>query len=349
VSAAPAAQKGPLAAIRRGPPGHGRRLLDAIAAFERFPALGYSRDRLIRLLGRPVADDEIVGVIESDPALTIGVLALANKGRKPADPICGVPAAFTELSSEDLGELASALPTYDYLSAPSGWGGVARSFRLHAIATLRATERLLAEGHGDNRDALRVAALLHDIGKPVLLHAYGRYGATGGSPAERALAERTEWGMDHTTVGGVLARRLGLPACVASLIEGHHADDAEGDSAVLQVADMLAHFAVGSRVEPRELVKAAAALGLKGDALDAVLYELPSGAARPRRIQPSPLTKQQTAAIRLLAKGERYKQIGQQLGLATSTVRSHLFNAYTRLGVSDRTQAVLVATERGWL
>jgi DNA-binding NarL/FixJ family response regulator len=155
--------------------------------------------------------------------------------------------------------------------------------------------------------------------------------------------------MDHTTVGGVLARRLGLPTCVATLIERHHADDAEGDAAVLKVADMLAHFAVGSRVDPRDLERAAAALGLTGDALDAVLYELPRGATRPRRIQASPLTKQQTAAIRLLAKGERYKEIGQQLGLATSTVRSHLFNAYTRLGVSDRTQAVLVATERGWL
>jgi DNA-binding NarL/FixJ family response regulator len=35
--------------------------------------------------------------------------------------------------------------------------------------------------------------------------------------------------------------------------------------------------------------------------------------------------------------------------VSVSTVRGHLHNAYRRLGVVDRTQAVLVARRRGWL
>jgi DNA-binding NarL/FixJ family response regulator len=44
-----------------------------------------------------------------------------------------------------------------------------------------------------------------------------------------------------------------------------------------------------------------------------------------------------------------YKQIAAELGLSTSTVRTHLHNVYGKLGAMDRAQAVLIATERGWI
>jgi DNA-binding CsgD family transcriptional regulator len=37
------------------------------------------------------------------------------------------------------------------------------------------------------------------------------------------------------------------------------------------------------------------------------------------------------------------------LGLSASTVRSHLHRIYTRIGVADRTQAVLLARDCGWI
>ena len=53
--------------------------------------------------------------------------------------------------------------------------------------------------------------------------------------------------------------------------------------------------------------------------------------------------------LKRLAKGMVYKQIASELGLSTSTVRTHLHNIYGKLGAVDRAQAVLIATERGWL
>jgi len=50
-----------------------------------------------------------------------------------------------------------------------------------------------------------------------------------------------------------------------------------------------------------------------------------------------------------LAEGKVYKQIAHELTLSTSTVRTHLHNIYGKLGAVDRAQAVLIATERGWL
>jgi DNA-binding NarL/FixJ family response regulator len=53
--------------------------------------------------------------------------------------------------------------------------------------------------------------------------------------------------------------------------------------------------------------------------------------------------------LRRLAAGRVYKQIASELGLSTSTVRTHLHNIYGKLGAVDRAQAVLIAVERGWL
>jgi DNA-binding NarL/FixJ family response regulator len=53
--------------------------------------------------------------------------------------------------------------------------------------------------------------------------------------------------------------------------------------------------------------------------------------------------------LRRLAGGGVYKQIAHELELSVSTVRSHLHNVYCKLGVLNRAQAVLLATERDWV
>lgn len=69
---------------------------------------------------------------------------------------------------------------------------------------------------------------------------------------------------------------------------------------------------------------------------------------RPRRASACPMTSR-VDVLRRLARGRVYKQIATDLGMSTSTVRTHLHNVYRKLDVLDRAQAVLVATERGWL
>jgi DNA-binding NarL/FixJ family response regulator len=53
--------------------------------------------------------------------------------------------------------------------------------------------------------------------------------------------------------------------------------------------------------------------------------------------------------VQKLAEGKVYKEIAGDFGLQVSTVRTHLYNTYRKLGVADRAQAVLLATSRGWL
>jgi putative nucleotidyltransferase with HDIG domain len=199
-----------------------------------------------------------------------------------------------------------------------------------------------------------VTALLHDIGKLVLMHAYpgypGQVHGTARTPEERIHRERRELGVDHALVGGVLARRWGLPKAVASVIERHHSDDATGEAAFVRLADMLAHYSQGGAVSPTELLRCARSIGLGPTELRAVMYDLPyPSTGRTRQIDPCPLSSREVEVLKRLAEGKVYKQIAHELELSTSTVRTHLHNIYGKLGAVDRAQAVLIATERGWL
>ena len=63
--------------------------------------------------------------------------------------------------------------------------------------------------------------------------------------------------------------------------------------------------------------------------------------------QPDPLTERETEILRLMASGYSNKEIANSLGVAEGTVKNHVSNILSKLGVRDRTRAVLKAFELG--
>lgn len=59
------------------------------------------------------------------------------------------------------------------------------------------------------------------------------------------------------------------------------------------------------------------------------------------------LSPREMDVLRLLARGLSNKEIATQLGLVVGTVKIHVANIFTKLGVSDRTQALVTAVKRG--
>jgi putative nucleotidyltransferase with HDIG domain len=356
VPASPPSTPSVEAAQRRHNEGHGRRLTAAFEALEAYPALAESRNRVLRLLTEErTSAAEMVSAVESDTALVIAVLRLANQAEgKSKGKVDNVVKAAELLSPEAVQALAARTRTFDFFERSGVWDLAPEQFRLHGLATQRAADRLATELNYGNRDRLMVTALLHDVGKLVLLHAYPGYPQQVHGPArtpeERLQRERRELGVDHALVGGVLARRWGLPKSIASTIERHHADDAPEEAALVRLADMLAHYGQGAAISPAELLKSARQVDMAPAALRRVMYELPYPQnGRQRQIDPCPLSERELEVLKRLATGKVYKQIASELSLSTSTVRTHLHNIYGKLGAVDRAQAVLVATERGWI
>ena len=65
--------------------------------------------------------------------------------------------------------------------------------------------------------------------------------------------------------------------------------------------------------------------------------------------RPDPLTERETEILRLMAGGYSNKEIANSLGVAEGTVKNHVSNILSKMGVRDRTRAVLKAFEMALL
>ncbi len=65
--------------------------------------------------------------------------------------------------------------------------------------------------------------------------------------------------------------------------------------------------------------------------------------------QPDPLTERETEILRLMAGGYSNKEIARAFNVAEGTVKNHVSNVLSKMGVRDRTRAVLKAFELGVL
>ena len=62
---------------------------------------------------------------------------------------------------------------------------------------------------------------------------------------------------------------------------------------------------------------------------------------------PEPLTDREKTILRLLAGGYSNHEIGELLNITEGTVKNHISNLLSKLGVRDRTRAVLRAIDLG--
>ncbi|WP_018132150.1 response regulator [Effusibacillus pohliae] len=61
------------------------------------------------------------------------------------------------------------------------------------------------------------------------------------------------------------------------------------------------------------------------------------------------LTQREMEILRLMAEGKSNRLIGETLFISEKTVKNHVSSILGKLGVDDRTQAVIMAARRGWV
>lgn len=116
----------------------------------------------------------------------------------------------------------------------------------------------------------------------------------------------------------------------------------ETDADILRAVEAGAAGYLLKDTEPREILAAIEAAH-RGEIVLA-----PAMAQRLAAYQPPPeLTGRELEILQLVAQGASNRVIGQELYISEATVKTHLARAFTKFGVTSRTEAVSLAREQG--
>ncbi len=252
----------------------------AIDALGSFPVLDATVQRVLSLCDDPettVAD--LVAQLEADASFSANLLRFANSAAC-ATPIRAktIRQAVMLVGRRSLRRLALEASTFRFLERASGNGGAScGQLHIHAINVAMASSAA-AQSASIGGDAAHLGGLLHDIGKLVLPAAFGvercdAVARSASSGAERVLAERAAFGIDHAQAGALLAQRWNLPAEVVTLIAMHHGGPtgvaaASPDVACIQIADAVVNMLAGEEPDHVLVESALARIKLQPDVLD---------------------------------------------------------------------------------
>lgn len=112
--------------------------------------------------------------------------------------------------------------------------------------------------------------------------------------------------------------------------------------------DISRALKAGAKAYVLKDISAEALVACIHDVLAGKTYLAPAAAAKlaegVTRVQ---LTPRELSSLRLMADGRSNKEIANELGISERTVKTHLGHLFDKLGVTNRTEAVKVASRRG--
>ena len=115
--------------------GSRHRLPAAIERLDAMPALAESRNRVLRILeSQDPGPDDLIAAIESDVALVVAVMRLANQDERKRGRVATVSDAVRVLAPEGVETLARRIGVYGFFERLPGWQLPPERFRLHAVA-----------------------------------------------------------------------------------------------------------------------------------------------------------------------------------------------------------------------
>ncbi len=195
--------------------------------------------------------NDLVGVVERDPAITANLLKTVNSAHMGLPvKVDSVRQAVSMLGLQQVVEMVlSQNLSGDLQRSQKGYGLAKGDLWRQSLAVAMVARTLAGQRDLMSLPAIYTAALLKDIGK-VILHEFvaEHLPAIQKLVAEKGMsfveAEKAVLGMDHTTLGGIIAKQWHFSPHMTYMIENHHlanpASRNDPATATLYLADMVA-------------------------------------------------------------------------------------------------------------
>jgi putative nucleotidyltransferase with HDIG domain len=225
------------------------KIIDNIKNLPTIPHILAEVNRMLQ--DNDVSVQKMGNIIESDQVLTSKILRLVNSafyGFKSR--IVDIRQAVMILGFNTVRNALTAVSVIDLFRMKEKYSGFDIRELWEHSATVAITGKHLAErAHLASPSDCFVAGLLHDIGKLIMAeHFTDIFKQALELTREKGIsfldAEREISSIDHTRVGGYLARKWQLPNCLVDAIFYHHTANGNGVDSWLQVSVYAANTIV---------------------------------------------------------------------------------------------------------
>lgn len=296
-------------------------------------------------------DPTLVDILVADARTIFGKIESGDAWPLVIDAL---PAPKTGLTQNEFDLMLDAIADFVDVRSPYLSG------HSRGVAALAERTALVRGLQPSDATQIRRAALVHDV---------GRLGISNAVWDKRGPLTMSEW--EHVRLHPYLSERIltrphGLERL--ALLAGRHHERLDGTgyphglagaslevgARILAVADSYhalreprPHRSARSDDDAARLLRAEARVGrLDAAAVDAVL-QAAGHRTGARRAWPAGLTEREAEILALIATGSGTADAARALGITTKTMRNHLDHIYAKLGVQNRTGAVLFAIASG--
>jgi putative nucleotidyltransferase with HDIG domain len=218
----------------------------------------------------------IADMLKRDAALSAHVLRIVNSPvYSPRAQIVSLQQAVSRVGAVKIREIALIIACRTGVFKAKGYEKEIDAVFSHSIGTALFAQEIARQTRNNVEDAF-LCGLLHDVGRPVLLHALvtSLRDAKVVVDRESILTLVTEL---HEVAGSALAKAWTLPETVVAALAKHHAVHPEQESVpvrIVSLADSFAHLALGDGELTRDALlghPALSALEIYPDVLDKII------------------------------------------------------------------------------
>ena len=223
-----------------------------IESIDYLPPMPHNVTALIKLLNRTDIDvDQVVALVEYDPALTAQVIRLCNSAYFGGAPAADLHEATGRVGYYEILQLVVALSTASMMCPQQkGYGIEVGELWKHSVTTA-IVGKFVAADRGADAAVVFTACMLHDLGKVALSRSLeAKYddvvAETKRCQSPMLMVEQKLLGFDHAQVGGRLLERWNFPPELVQAVRFHHDPAAAPEHAQLAayayLANMIACF-----------------------------------------------------------------------------------------------------------